>query len=130
MVVSDRFRHNDNGSKSFIGYLIDNIIRSLCIILPQMSGYIKYFEDGGKNMSFNIEDNNTFLKYNEIWNKIKKTLNIRLHSHPKVKTFNDVINTVCSDNAIPKERNHYTCVAAININSVVKIDKKTILKFI
>ena len=23
-----------------------------CVILPQMDGYIKYFDDGGKNMTF------------------------------------------------------------------------------
>ena len=38
-----------------------------------MSEYIKYFDDDGKNMSFKIEDDNTFLKYNEIWNKITKS---------------------------------------------------------
>ena len=42
-----------------------------------MSGYIIYFDDSGKNMSFEIEDDDIFLKYNEIWNKIKKTLNIK-----------------------------------------------------
>ena len=48
----------------------------------------------------------------------------------KVKTFHAVINTVFSDNEIPKERNHYTCIAAICIDSAIKIDKKFILKFI
>ena len=104
-----------------------------------MSGYIIYFDDSGKNTSFKIEDDDIFLKYNEIWNKIKKTLSIKFHSQPiydekyiktKVKTFNDVINTVFSDNEIPKERNHYTCIAAICIDSAIKIDKKSILKFI
>ena len=79
IVVSDKFKYSDNGSKYFIGYLDDdddNIVRPLCIILPQMSGYIKYFEDDGKNMSFKIENEGVYLKYNEIWNKIKKTLNI------------------------------------------------------
>ena len=52
IVISDKFKHSNNGSKYFIGYLDDDIIRPLCIILPQMSGYIKYFDDGGKNMSF------------------------------------------------------------------------------
>ena len=36
-----------------------------------MSGYIKYFKNGGRNMSFKIEDENFYLKYDEIWNKIK-----------------------------------------------------------
>ena len=40
----------------------------LRIVLPQISVYIKCFEDGGKNMSFKIEDDNIYVKYNEIWN--------------------------------------------------------------
>ena len=61
-----------------------------------MSGYIKYFDDGAKNMSFKIEDESVQLKYTEIWNKIKKSLNTRFHTQPiyndkyiktKVKTF-------------------------------------------
>ena len=40
-----------------------------------MSGYIKYFENGGKNMFFMIEDDNVLIKYNETWNKSRNTLN-------------------------------------------------------
>ena len=47
-----------------------------------MSGYIKYFENGGKNMSFMIEDDSALVKYTEIWNNIKKTLNIEFHTMP------------------------------------------------
>ena len=65
IVVSEKFKHNGKGFKYFIGYLNDNIVRPLCIILPQMSGFKKCFDDGGKNMSFKIEDDNIFLKYNE-----------------------------------------------------------------
>ena len=39
-----------------------------------MSGYIKYFENGGKNMYFNIKDDSVLFKYDKISNKIKKTL--------------------------------------------------------
>ena len=50
IIVSNRIKNNDT-RKYFIGYLHDNdVIKPLCIILPQMSGYIKYFENGGKNM--------------------------------------------------------------------------------
>ena len=46
MVVSYRIKHKDDGSKYFIGYLHDDdAIRPLCIILPQMSGYVKYFDN-------------------------------------------------------------------------------------
>ena len=90
-----------------------------------MSGHIKYFYDGGKYMSFKIEDEVVYLKYNKIWNKIKKTLNIKFHSQPiydgksiktKVKAFSGVINTVFSDGKIPKEGSHYICTAAIYID--------------
>ena len=105
----------------------------MCIILPQLSGYIKYFDDGGKNLSFKIEDEGVYLKHNEIWNKIKKTLNTRFHSRPiyddkyiktKGKPFSGVINTLFSENEIPKERNHYICIAAICIDSILKVDRK------
>ena len=82
IVVSDKFEHNGKGFKYFIDYKDDNIIRPLCFILPQMKGYIKYFENGGKNMSFMIEDDTILVKCNEIWNKIKKILNIKFHSTP------------------------------------------------
>ena len=40
------------GFKYFIGYKEGEILKQLCIILPQMTGYIKYCENEGKNMSF------------------------------------------------------------------------------
>ena len=56
IVVSDKFKHNNESFKYFIGYQEGQIVKPLCIILPQMSGYIKYFENGDKNMSFFIKD--------------------------------------------------------------------------
>ena len=52
IVVSDKFKLNNEGFKYFIGHQEGGIVKPLCITLPQMSGYIKYFENGGKNMSF------------------------------------------------------------------------------
>ena len=77
IVVSYKFKHNDEGFKYFIGYLKGEIVKPLCIILPQMSGYIKYFENGGKNMSFLIKDDEVWEKYENIWDVIKnkQTLN-------------------------------------------------------
>ena len=40
IVVSDKFKHNDEGFKHFIGYLEGEIIKPLSIILLQMNGYI------------------------------------------------------------------------------------------
>ena len=56
ILISHKFKHSDTGFQYFVGYKNDNIVRPLCIILPQMSGYIKYFDNGGKNMSLMIED--------------------------------------------------------------------------
>ena len=47
IVVSDKFKHSE-GFEYFIGYQEDEIVKPLCIILPQMNGYIKYFENSGK----------------------------------------------------------------------------------
>ena len=74
-MVSDKFEHSDKGFKYFIGYTEDDIIRLLCILLPQMSGYMTYFDNGGKNVSFKIEDDNVLVRYNEIENRINKMLN-------------------------------------------------------
>ena len=109
------------------------MIKPLCIVLPQMSGYIKYFDKGRKNMSFLIEDESVYLKYTKIWNKIKKLLNIKFYIQPihddkyiktKVKTFYETINTLFSDNRVPKEKSHYICTAAICIDSVLKREGK------
>ena len=111
----------------------DNIVRPLCITLPEMSGYIKCFDNGGKNMSFLIEDDSVLVKYNEIWNKIK---DIKFHSMPvydekyikmKVKEFNGVVNTNFWSDKVPKEGVHHICMACISINSVMKMKKKRII---
>ena len=76
---------------------------------------------------------NVYLKYTEIWNKIKSVLNVKSHSQPiydekyiktKIKTFNNTINTLFSGDEIPKERIHYVCISVICIDSVLRTDKK------
>ena len=133
IVVSHKFKHNDEGFKYFIGYLKGEIVKPLCIILPQMSGYIKYFENGSKNMSFFIKDDKVWDKCDKIWDVIKNKLNIKFYSEPvyeykylkaKVREFDSVIKTNFLGNNIPKENMHYTCIACITIDSVMRIDKK------
>ena len=137
IVVSDKFKHSDEGFKYFIGYQEDEIVKPLCIILPQMSGYIKYFENGGKNMSFLIKDDEVWDKYDKIWDVIKNKLNIKFHSEPvykykylkaKVREFDGVIKTNFLGNDMPKENMHYTCIACITIDSVMRMDKKNYLQ--
>ena len=76
IVVSNKIKGNNDTSKVFMSYMDDNLI-PLCLILPQMSGWIKYFENGGKNMNFKIEDDEVYIKYNSIWNKIVRNRIVR-----------------------------------------------------
>ena len=137
IVISYRVKHNDDSYKYFIGYLHDHgVIRPLCVTLPQISGCIKYFENGGKNMSFEIKEESVYLEiYAEILNKIKSVLNVKFHSQPiydnkyiMIKAFNNTINTLFSGDEIPKEKNHYACISAFCINSVSRTDKKNYLQ--
>ena len=129
IILSKRVKNSNDTSKYFIAYNYEDKIRPLCFILPQMSGYIKYFKNGSKNVPFKIEDEDVYLKYNEIWNKIKSILNVKLHSQPihdekyiktKLKTFNSMINTLFSGDEIPKEKIHYVCILAVCIDSILR----------
>ena len=82
ILLSDKFKHSDEGFKCFIGYQEDEIAKPLCVILPQMMGYMKYFENGGKNMSFLIKDDKVREKYKKIWNVIKNKVGIEFYSEP------------------------------------------------
>ena len=82
IIVSDKFKHTDDGFKYFIGYQEDDIIKPSCISLPQKSVYIKHFEKGGTKMSFIIKDDSVLVKNKEIWNNTKKALSIKFHSNP------------------------------------------------
>ena len=95
-----------------------------------MSEYIKYFENGGKDdkkINGVIKNDSMLDKYNEIQNKIKKTLNTKLHS---MSAHDKKYITSFWSNKIPKEGVHHTCIACMTIDSVMKMDKKIIHKFI
>ena len=133
IVVSDRFRHSEEGFKYFIGYQENERVKPLCIILPQMNGYTKYFENGGKNMSLLIKNSEVWEKYEEIWNVIKNELNIKFYSQPiyknkylkvQVRGFDGNIKTNFLGNDLPNENTYYTCIACITIESVLKMNKK------
>ena len=77
IVASGKFKNSDDGFKYFIGYKEGEIVKPLCIVLLQMTGYTKHFKNGGKNKSFVIKYDEVLDKYNDIWDKIKETLNIK-----------------------------------------------------
>ena len=98
-----------------------------------MDGYIKYFDDGGKNMSFVTDDEKIYEKYNEIWEVVRNLLKIDFTVNPdrddiylvaKLKISNKINRTTFTDNVVPIEKNHYICIPVIDIDSILKIDKR------
>ena len=99
----------------------------------------KILENGGKNMSFLIKDDEVWDKYNKILDVIKDKLGIEFHSEPvyeykylktEVREFDDAIKTNFLGNDMPKENMHSTCIDCIAIDSVMRMNRKIIRKFI
>ena len=134
IVASSRWKLNNTIYKYFCGYLNNDVIKPLRVILPQMNGYIKYFDNGGKNMSFVTDYKEVYGKYDEIWNVVKSLLKLKFAASPirndkyilaKLKIFKKKnLTTFNNNNIVPIEKDHYICIPAIDIDSVLKIDKK------
>ena len=113
--VSNKWKINDTTYKYLCGYLNNDVIQPLCVILPQMSGYFKYFDDGGKNMSFVTYDEEVYEKYNEIWEVVRKLLKLKITVSPvrddkyiiaKSKVFNKINRTTFTNNIVPIKKNN------------------------
>ena len=122
IVVSSRLKLNDTTYKYFWEYLSNDVIKPLSVILPQMNGYIKYFDNGGKNMSFVTDDKKVYEKYGEIWNVVKGLLKLKFAASPirddkyilaKLKIFKKKnITTFNNNNIVPMEKKSlhlYSC---------------------
>ena len=133
IVVSNKWKINETTYKYLCGYLNNDVIQPLFVILPQTNGYIKYFDYGGKNISFVTDDEEVYEKYNKIWEVVRKLLKLKFTVNPirddkyiiaKLKIFNGRNRTTFTNNIIPFEKIHYTCISAIDIDAVLKIDNK------
>ena len=69
----------------FIGYNDNDIIRPLCLRLPQMTGYFKKFNKNA-TMSFRVNNKQLLENYNKIWEKIKKLIETNFESKPFMVT--------------------------------------------
>ena len=96
IVTSDKFKFDD-GVKNFIGCKNGEIVTPLCIILPQISGFIKYFENNKGNKSF-LADDDVILKHKNKKKKFRKLVGVEFYSQPvyndkyiktRVNTFED-----------------------------------------
>ena len=102
LVSKEKSYSTKNLFKYFITYNGD-VIRQLCIKLPQMIGYIKNCDDD-KTMSFKVDDNKLLNECHRIWEIISNLLNIEFDSEPvycdndkyiktKIKMYEDRVNT-------------------------------------
>ena len=125
---------NKNSVKYFIGYNDNDIIRPLCIRLPQMTGYARKFDENA-TMSFIVKDKKLLKKYIKIWETIEELMKINFESKPvygdndkyiktKIKTYADSIITNFYNKKIPKEKALSKCLSIAMLDSVIRVNKK------
>ena len=120
--------------KYLIGYNDNDIIRPLCVKLPQMTGYARKFDENA-TMSFIVKNKQLLKKYTKIWETIEKLMKINFESKPvygdddkciktKIKIYADNIITNFHNKKMPKEKAPCKCLSIIMIDSVIKANKK------
>ena len=76
ILISKKESYGTNNSfKYFIGYNDNDVVRPLCVRLPQMSGYARKFDENA-TMSFKVNNKQLLKTYNKIWEKVEKLLKI------------------------------------------------------
>ena len=70
-----------NSFKYFIGYNDNDVTRPLCVRLPQMTGYVRKFDENA-TMSFRVNNKKLLKNYNKIWEKTEKLMRINFESKP------------------------------------------------
>ena len=128
-ILSDKKSHSKDSFKYFIGYRHEgNAFPSpLCIKLPQMNVYAKYFDKNSKYMNHLVKDEKILKKYLKIWNKIKSLIKKELNSEPvyndkyiktRIKIYNDEVYTNFQYNKIPKDNEYCACLSVILLDSI------------
>ena len=106
----------------------------MCVKLPEINGYIKYFDNNKKNINFLVHDKELIHKYNEIWDRISNLLkkgfdresvyndkNIEI----KIEIYNNGVYTNFQYKKIPKDNEYCTCLSVILRGSIfVNSDKE------
>ena len=135
MLVSKKeWYANKNSLKYLIEYDDNDIIRPLCVKLPQMTGYFRKFNENS-SMSFRVKDKQLLKNYNRIWEKVEKLMKIDFESKPvygdddkyiktKIKIYAGSIITNFHNKKMPKEKAPCKCLSIIMIDSVIKANKK------
>ena len=128
-----------NALKYFIGYIDNDVIRLLCLRLPQMTGYTRKFNEN-TIMSLMVNNKQLLKNYNKIWKKVEKLLNIDFESKPvygnddekyiktKIKIYAGSVITNFHNKKVPKEKSPCKCLSIRMLDSVIKANKNIILK--
>ena len=81
-MVSNKISFGKKYYKYFIGYLDENRIKPLTIVLLKTNAYVKSYEDESKWIYFSIEEEELSKKYNDIWNNISNRIKEELDTNP------------------------------------------------
>ena len=70
--------------KYFIGYNDNDIIRPLCVKLPEMTGYCRKFDENA-TMSFVVKNKQLLKTYAKIWEKIEGLMKVKISKISKIR---------------------------------------------
>ena len=116
-----------------VNKILVNLIRPLCLRLPQVTGYAKKFNENAA-ISFKVNNRQLLKNYNKIWEKVEKLLKINFESNPaygdndkyiktKGKTHADNMITNSHNKKMPKEKAPCKFLSIIMLDSVIKANK-------
>ena len=120
-----------NSFKYFIGYNDNDVIRPLCVRLPQMTGYARKFDENA-TMSFRANNKQLLKNYNKIWGKVEKLMRIDFESKPvygdddkyiKTKIYAGSMITNFHSKKLPKENAPCKCLSIMMLDSVIRANK-------
>ena len=100
-----KYLYNDNDN---------DVIRPICLRLPQMTGYARKFDEN-VTMSFRVNNKQLLKNYNKMWEKIEKLMRIDFESKPvygdgdkyiktKIKIYAGSMITNFHNKKMPKEK--------------------------
>ena len=136
ILVSKKEPYGKNNSFIyFIGYNDNDVIRTLYLILSQMTGYINRSDKNKIAMSLMVKDKQLLKNYNKIWKKIEKLMKIDFNTKTtygdddkyiktKIKTYADIIITNFHNKKMPKEKAPCKSLSIITLDSVIESDEK------
>ena len=110
----------------------------LGIKLPQMTGYVKWF-NSNKIMSFKAIEKKLLKSCSKIWERVSSLMNIEFDNESvygdndkymktKIKSYEDKVNSNFQGNKIPNKNASYKCLSLIMLDSIIRVNKKIILE--